>query len=207
METKNESAFPAKNKEIIKGFESTYFILDDNINRIFQASVDLYTLLDILADKKIIKKNEFEKRRKRFEQQQLEDYEKTGIGTLIHEQALADKYKLPDMPEIDCASRIHLCKAACCSFAYCLTLQDIYEGVRWDLSKPFKSVKGEDGYCIYFNRQNGMKCSIYDKRALSCRQFDCRNDRRIWVDFDKSIINPNLCSELGLQETAEPTSE
>jgi Fe-S-cluster containining protein len=204
MKPKDE-AIPANNEEIIKSFESTYFILDDNINKIFRSTVDLYTIMDILVDKKIIKKNEFDKRTKKFEKQLLDDYRKSGFGILLHDQALADKYKIPEMPEIDCAGKIHLCKAACCSFTYCLTIQDIYEGVRWNLSKPFTSVRGEDGYCIYFNKQNEMKCSMYDKRSLSCRQFDCRNDQRIWVDFDKNIINPNLCSELGLQETIETT--
>lgn len=193
---KNEDNL-VKNEEIIKGFVNTYFIIDENIARIFQTSVNLYTLIDLLIDKKIIQKKEFAKRRKVIEKQLIESYKKTGIGIRLHDQAWADKYELTSEVEIDCASRIHICKGACCRFIYCLSLQDIHEGIRWNLGEPFKSLRGDNGYCMYI-KENNLRCSIYEKRPLGCRLYDCRNDRRVWLDFDKKIINPDLFRELGL---------
>jgi Fe-S-cluster containining protein len=180
-----------KDEEIIKGFENTYFIIDDNISKTFQASVNLYALINLLIDKKVIKKNEFDRRKKEVEKQLIDGYKKAGIGIIVHDQAFADKYELTSQVEIDCASKMHICKGACCRFVYCLTIQDIHEGIRWNLSHPFTCLKGDNDYCIYL-REDDMRCSIHDKRPLSCRQFDCRNDERIWLDFDKEIINPNL---------------
>lgn len=190
METTNETNL-VKNEEIINGFVNTYFILDDNIAKNFQSSVNLYALIDLLIDKKIIQKKEFDKRKKVVEKQLIDSYKKTGIGIKLHDQAWEDKYKLTNEVEIDCASRMHICKGACCGFIYCLSLQDIGEGIRWNLSQPFKSLRGDNGYCTYL-RENDMRCSIYEKRPLGCRLYDCRTDRRIWLDFDKKIINPNL---------------
>jgi hypothetical protein len=27
---------------------------------------------------------------------------------------------------------------------------------------------------------------------VPCRGFDCRNDKRIWLDFENKVINPEL---------------
>jgi Fe-S-cluster containining protein len=193
VKTTNETNL-VKNEEIIKGFVNTYFTLNDNMARVFQSSVDLYTLIDLLIDKKIIQKKEFDKRKKIVEKQLIDSYKKTSIGIKLHDQAWLDKYALTNDAEIDCANRIHLCKGACCGFIYCLSLQDISEGIRWDLSKPFKSCIGDNGYCLYL-REDDMRCSMYEKRPLGCRLYDCRNDQRVWLNFDKKIINPDLFTE------------
>jgi Fe-S-cluster containining protein len=48
---------------------------------------------------------------------------------------------------------------------------------------------GTDGYCIHIERGT-CGCTIYENRPVPCRAFDCRNDKRIWVDFEKQIPNP-----------------
>lgn len=180
-----------KNEEIVEGFVNTYFLLDDVIAKNFQSSVNLYALIDLLIDKKIIQKKDFEKRKKAVEEKLIDDYKKTGIGIKLHDQAWIDKYNLTNQLEIDCASRMHICKGACCKFIYCLSIQDISEGIRWNLSQPFKSIRGDNGYCTYI-KENDMRCSIYEKRPLGCRLYNCLNDQRIWLDFDNKIINPDL---------------
>ena len=47
-------------------------------------------------------------------------------GTKIRLSLVTDKYEV-ESPDIDCASRIHLCGARCCSFEVALSPQDIAE--------------------------------------------------------------------------------
>lgn len=102
-----------------------------------------------------------------------------------------DKYAFPERVKIDCQSRLHLCKAACCALSFPLSEQDLEEGiVRWDPEHPYLNARREDGYCQHL--ANSHQCSIYSQRPVPCRAFDCRNDRRIWLDFERRIVNPVL---------------
>lgn len=98
-----------------------------------------------------------------------------------------DKYALTDLPRIDCESRIHLCKAKCCSLNFALSFQDLDEGtVKWEYARPYMIRKKSDGYCIHHEASTG-RCGVYEKRPGVCRTYDCRNDKRIWKDFEYRI--------------------
>ncbi|MEM9488877.1 MAG: YkgJ family cysteine cluster protein [Myxococcota bacterium] len=102
---------------------------------------------------------------------------------------ITDKYAV-EGPDIDCASRLHLCKARCCSFKVKLSEQDIREGeLEWELKNPYMLVRGEDGYCTYMARDGGG-CTRYHQRPGICRIYDCREDSRIWLDFEKRVPAP-----------------
>lgn len=94
--------------------------------------------------------------------------------------------------EIDCASRVDLCKAACCRLAVGLSGEDVQEGVlRWDPGNPYALQRGDDGWCVHMER-GSCRCTVYEARPIPCRGFDCRNDRRIWLDFEGRVPNPAL---------------
>lgn len=100
-----------------------------------------------------------------------------------------DKYTAPAIA-IDCANRIHLCHARCCTFKFYLSKQDLDEGTtRWDYGNPYWIKQGEDGYCTHSDPQS-RACTIHEQRPLVCRQFDCRNDPRIWLDFENYVPAP-----------------
>jgi Fe-S-cluster containining protein len=40
--------------------------------------------------------------------------------------------------------------------------------------------------------RGGCRCSIYAQRPVPCRAYDCRNDKRIWADFERRIPSPEL---------------
>lgn len=102
---------------------------------------------------------------------------------------LVDKYQVPDAG-IDCAARLHLCHGRCCAFSFELTTQDLDEGVvRWEVEEPYVIRHDEDGYCTHIDRGT-LGCTIYAERPATCRGFDCREDRRIWIDFDQRIPAP-----------------
>ena len=104
-------------------------------------------------------------------------------------RVLVDKYQVPSA-DIDCAARLHLCKARCCSFSFDLTTQDLDEGVvMWDAARPYSIRQEADGWCSHLARPDGG-CTVYEARPATCRGFDCRGDDRIWIDFEQRIPAP-----------------
>jgi len=102
------------------------------------------------------------------------------------------KREFPDGVEIDCANRVHLCRAACCRLQVGLSGEDVREGIlRWDTGNPYALERGEDGWCVHMER-GSCRCTVYEARPIPCRGFDCREDKRIWLDFEARVPNPAL---------------
>lgn len=101
-----------------------------------------------------------------------------------------NKYAMEELPEIDCEARLHLCRARCCSFHFSLSIQDLDERiVRWDYGKPYMIARREDGYCVH-NVEGTCLCNVYVNRPAVCRGYDCRTDKRVWIDFARRIPAP-----------------
>ncbi|MBK7072038.1 MAG: YkgJ family cysteine cluster protein [Myxococcales bacterium] len=100
-----------------------------------------------------------------------------------------DKYGIPD-PGIDCEARMHLCQGRCCSFEFPLSEQDLDEGqVRWRHHQPYMIAQRPDGYCVH-NDPATRGCGVYAHRPGTCRQYSCRTDKRVWIDFEARIPAP-----------------
>ncbi len=98
-----------------------------------------------------------------------------------------DKYGLPGL-DVPCEELMHLCKARCCKLQFALSTQDLNEGkVRWNYGRPYWiRQRDEDGYCVHNDPQT-KGCQVYGCRPGPCRQFDCREDPRIWADYPNRI--------------------
>ena len=99
-----------------------------------------------------------------------------------------DKYQ-KESPDIDCLSRLHLCQARCCRFEVALSAQDLRDGIPWDIQRPYmlpRDARTKKCACM----DTAGACTIYDKRPASCRVYDCRQDPRVWVDFEARIPAP-----------------
>ena len=177
-------------EEILEGFLYSYRQLDTNALKVYEASAHLYSLIELLVAKGIIGIDELDQRKKAVEKRLKDSFKEAGIGVRVQGSEV-DKYNLSAEAKIDCENRKHLCHAACCALAYAISPQDIREGIRWCLGKPFMNARDADGYCVHLQRDT-LSCNIYEHRPTVCRQYDCRNDRRIWLDFDKMVINPDL---------------
>src|SRR5262245_2636279 len=59
-----------------------------------------------------------------------------GERSTVRLSLVADKRK-KEVPEIDCAARLHLCQARCCRFDVSLSAQDIAEGIPWVFDEPY----------------------------------------------------------------------
>lgn len=89
-------------------------------------------------------------------------------------------------------ARAPLCGAACCKLPLALSSEDVREGVlTWDTGRPYMMARGADHHCVHLDRQT-RQCGVYGRRPIPCRGYDCRGDRRIWLDFDARIINPQI---------------
>ena len=112
-----------------------------------------------------------------------------GVALQEDEQ---DKYTFTGTAEIDCENYVHFCKAACCRMSFALSQQDVEEGlIKWDLGRPYLIAQKAEGYCRHLDRGT-CRCTVHRQRPLPCRGYDCRNDKRVWLDFDNKIINSEL---------------
>lgn len=100
-----------------------------------------------------------------------------------------DKYAVPSA-DIDCAARIPLCGARCCSFDVTLSAQDVAERkLPFVIDQPYMLPRDpETGRCTCMDA--GGACTVYDARPGACRAYDCRNDPRVWIDFAARIPAP-----------------
>jgi len=155
--------------------------------RLTQAEVaaTLKALVDTLVARGLLPLAEYERRRQRAldtATRALEEHPVVRLGEAV------DKYALTDLPDIDCASLIPVCKARCCTMTVHCSAQDLDERVvQWDYSRPYQIRKRDDDYCVHSEPET-YRCGIYAKRPAICRTYDCRRDRRIWRDFDKRIL-------------------
>jgi hypothetical protein len=100
-----------------------------------------------------------------------------------------DKYET-DNSEVDCGERMHLCHGRCCSFNVKLSRKDVLESkLLFRIDEPYLLAHTDEGYCVYQVRETGF-CGNYELRPSPCRSYDCREDRRIWIDFEARIPAP-----------------
>ena len=108
-----------------------------------------------------------------------------------------DKTGAPEAPEepVDCDARMHICHAVCCQLRFPLSSDEIEKGkVKWDLGHPYVIRHSEEGFCVHNDRATG-RCGVYDDRPRVCSRYSCRNDIRIWKDFDNMILNEDFLHE------------
>lgn len=98
-----------------------------------------------------------------------------------------DKYTA-DCNGPNCLELLPICEGRCCRLYFPLSSQDLDEGViRWDYGRPYMiKQRATDGYCTH-NHPTQHGCTVYTHRPKPCREYDCRKDERIWIDFDKKI--------------------
>jgi Fe-S-cluster containining protein len=89
---------------------------------------------------------------------------------------------------VDCAARIHICRAVCCRLSFALSAPEIEGGrVKWELGKPYYARRDKDGCCVHLDEH--QRCGIHQDRPRVCRSYSCANDERIWKDFGHMVLN------------------
>ena len=176
-------------RELAEGLIYTHARLSENARTTLEAASFLYGLIELLNEKGLISIEELDERKREVAKRLAKANNEKGVGVLMQEPEY-EKYSFEGGVKIDCENRVHLCKAACCRLPFALSKQDIREGViHWDLGQPYMIAQSDDGYCTHLDR--GCRgCAVHEQRPVPCRAYDCRKDNKIWLDFDKRIINP-----------------
>ncbi|GHT40714.1 hypothetical protein FACS189443_1460 [Planctomycetales bacterium] len=96
--------------------------------------------------------------------------------------------------EVKCEERIHLCQQACCRiFDVHLNADEVESGrFDWNPRSPYALHKNHKG-CVHLIEG---KCAIYHNRPATCYTYSCKQDSRIWEDYEKMILNPSLKQRL-----------
>jgi Fe-S-cluster containining protein len=145
----------------------------------------LYALLEELVEAGVLDLAKLESRREVARVLENERVERLWRVRLSDD---SDKYAPRPLPDIDCRALLPLCKARCCKMVFTLSAQDLDERVvKWDYGRPYL-IKQSEGRCVHQDAAGG--CGVYEQRPLTCRTYDCRNDKRVWIDFDKRIPAP-----------------
>jgi len=188
----HSGAWEGLRKEVVQGFLYSHTRVNANTGKALEVASFCYALIELLNEKGIITIEELDERKKVVANRLVKKFTEKGMGAL-YQNPEYDKYNFDKKVKIDCESRIHICKAACCRiFGFALSKQDIEEGIiKWDLGHPYMITKDEDGYCKHLDRLT-YRCTVREHRPVPCRAFDCRKDDRIWLDFENKIINPKL---------------
>jgi len=101
-----------------------------------------------------------------------------------------DKYLIGAGTPVPCEELIPICKARCCRLRPHLSRQDVAEGVLvWDRDLPYALAQVDDGFCVH-SAPDSRRCTVYEQRPAICRTYDCREDGRVWQDFEKRIPAP-----------------
>ncbi len=102
----------------------------------------------------------------------------------------AEAWALDELPDVDCVALYPICKARCCRFYFPLSVADVERGVvRWDPRRPYFIRNAPDGRCVHQGERGA--CGVYHDRPAPCRVYDCRDDPRIWLDFEHELPNPH----------------
>jgi len=190
----SERASDQVRQEAAEGLLYAHARLSENTKAVLEAASFLYGLIEMLSEKGVISIEELDRRKHEVAKRLTRKNSEKGVGILLQDPEY-DKYSFTGDVEIDCENRVALCKASCCRLPFALSKQDIQEGVvRWDLGQPYMIAQTKAGYCTHLDGSS-RTCSVHANRPVPCRAYDCRKDNKIWLDFEKKIINPDILRE------------
>src|SRR6266566_5282352 len=172
-------------REIGPGLLHVHDRLQSNRSEIRQALSTATALVQLLARSGLVDPRDLEESKLAVKRTLEQDAADKGLSGVLESAPVGDKYDFQHTVEIDCASRLHLCRASCCRLKFSLSRQDVDEGiVRWDLESPYAIARDTDGHCSSLER-GALGCSVWKNRPATYRAYDCRQDKRIWLDFEK----------------------
>lgn len=176
---------------LLRGLIYTHHRANANTAELHHACATIHALVDLLVERGLLDEAELASRRQQIAEQLRKVYVGKGMAVALQEFGVS-KYTFESSAKVDCENRVQLCHAACCKLPLALSREDVQEGVvQWELDQPYMIAHAADGHCVHMDREN-CGCTIYQQRPIPCRGYDCRNDKRIWLDFENKVINPRI---------------
>ncbi|HZE70839.1 MAG TPA: YkgJ family cysteine cluster protein [Pyrinomonadaceae bacterium] len=187
----SNSAVMQLERQVERGSFFTHTALGENRIRLDEVESFTYGLIDALLAKGLVSSAELGEAIQNVREQLVG--KDNGIGVALRVE-IEDATERPPT-KVNCAARMHICKAVCCKLDFALNTSEIEDGnIKWDLGRPYFIRHESDGHCTHLDRQTGC-CNEYANRPGVCRGYSCANDKRIWNDFDKMELNEKWISE------------
>jgi len=179
-------------RQVERGSLFTHTALSTSAERLYETEAMILGLIDTLVGKGVVAEREVADAAKSVRDALHERGEATGAGLVLRVDGEDDKDRFTP---VDCAARMHVCRAVCCKLHFALSADEIEGGkVKWDLGQPYHIRQEADGTCTHNDRVTG-NCGIYSDRPQICRTYSCANDNRIWKDFDGMVLNQEWIDE------------
>lgn len=177
--------------ELVQGLLYAHTRSNLNTVEVHQTRAAVDALAELLIERGLVTRADYDTRRAQSEARMRESYVEKGMAVAIQERDVS-KYDVEGSGAIDCVSRVSLCKAACCRLHFALSKEDVEEGiVRWNLGHPYFVARAPDGCCTHLDPGTRC-CRVYEHRPIACREYDCREDERVWLDFANRVPNPRV---------------
>ena len=183
--------------DLSSGLLYTHTRINDNTKTTLESASFLYALIELLSEKGIISIEELDERKRTIAERLVKRFTESGLG-LMYQDPEYDKYTFKHEEAVDCQNRQYACEAACCRLPFALSRQDIEEGIiRWEFGRPYLIAHDRDGYCVHLDKRS-YQCTVYEKRPVPCRGFNCRENEKwkVWVDYENAILNPQLHEQI-----------
>jgi hypothetical protein len=173
-------------RDLERGLHFIYQLQTRAKRDVHETAVTILALLEELTERGLVEAEPLAERVGQKVKEELERMDAHPHVRLFHDGG-EDKYADTDLPDIPCAELIPLCKARCCTLHVPLSKQDLDERVvRWDYALPYIILRGDDKYCVHSDPAT-RGCTVYEQRPSCCRNYDCREDARIWKDYAQRI--------------------
>lgn len=205
VESKTTEQTGLRLKELERQLERGHLFANSALGESFlnlgEIQVFLHGLIDTLLEKGVISEKEIAAAIVKVRRELNERNELNGPRTMVRIDPSDSDRKAP--VQVDCQSRMHVCKAVCCKLNFALSIPEVESGkIKWDLGQPYFIRHDSHGSCTHLDRQSGG-CRIYADRPGVCRGYSCAGDSRIWKDFEKMELNTEWI-ETNLSVTEEP---
>ena len=187
-------------RQVERGSLFAHTALGENAVRLGELEVLVHSLTDTLLAKGMVSEGEITNAMPSVQAELRQRNHLPGVRTMVR----IEKRDAPEADvEVDCAARLHICKAACCRLDFALSVEEVETGkVKWDLGRPYFIRRERNGCCSHLE-PGSLGCRIYRDRPAVCRGYSCANDTRIWKDFDNMVLNQEWI-DANLSQAPEP---
>lgn len=187
----SESPLEALERQAEQGAMHAHTVNSQLAERIHSLESTLYGLVDLLVEKRMLGEAEVAASAHTVASTIEGRAERAHAGVVLRVDAPNGDAFTP----VNCAERMHVCKAVCCRLSFPLTAEEVQDGrLKWELGRPYFIRHDTRGACVHQDAATGA-CGVYELRPGVCKHYTCEADWRIWKDFDNMVLNHEWLAE------------